>query len=584
METIRRPLRLGTLLICVLPLACQREITTPLRFIDRVPGSGLTRLDIAGESKTILPGSEFEQRFSLEGAPTRPVLEFAVGVAEFPNPPAVRFEVLLEPEAGDPVSLYSREIDRVGWNQERIDLSGRDLSGARLVFRRSVLRGFEHPPPQGAWGHPMLLPAEPARKPSVILVSLDTLRADMVGIYGRKQARTPELDQLAESGVMYERAYAPSTWTVPSHASLFYGAHLPYTPAALRESGLVPASVELPDRPIAEILRAAGYRTAAFTGGGFLAAAPWDYSRGFDTYFAYAEPVGMSVSCSAQRFDGPEVFRRAIQWLEENHRDPFFLFVHTYDVHDRCPFYEPGALAPGAEFMYPAQILARADPQKVLDYYDWLIEGVDRKMGDLLAAVDVLGLRDDTLLIVTSDHGEALGENGTSGHACDLKPYEGLARVPLLVRFPARLPAGGRVSAPVTLIDVVPSLLALLGLPPEQKSAGVGLPGLRLPDERGPSQPVYTHCGDALAVWRDNHKLITSRERRHGDEVYDLSRDPGERVDLGEGDPHHAQLAADAAAYWKQAVVGSDAPATSRATKDLDPETRQRLRALGYLK
>jgi arylsulfatase A-like enzyme len=187
-------------------------------------------------------------------------------------------------------------------------------------------------------------------------------------------------------------------------------------------------------------------------------------------------------------------------------------------------------------------------------------------------------------VIVTSDHGEALSEHGVSAHGCDLKPYEELARVPLLVRFPGRAPAGERVAAPVSLIEVVPSILALLGLAPEPGIPGRVLPGLGLPAAPGPSQPIYTHCGAALAVWRGQHKLITWRDQREIDEIYDLSKDPEERNNLGDGDPNAAVLAADAGAFWKTAPVQPNTPAENAEKPELDEATRQRLRELGYLK
>jgi len=429
----------------------------------------------------------------------------------------------------------------------------------------------------------MLLPAAPARLPSVILVSLDTLRADRVGAYGRESARTRALDRLAGEGVQYERAYAPSTWTIPSHASLFYGAYLPDTPGVLRETHQVPQTAELPDRPIAEILRGAGYLTAGFTGGGFLGY-PWDFARGFDTYFSYLQSGGVADLCGPQRFDGPEVFRRATEWLRRNHEAPFFLFVHSYDVHDRCPFFQPDVVRPKGNPFDAAPSLERADHQKVIDYYDQLIEEMDGRLAGLLAALDTLGRRDDTLVIVTSDHGEALFEHGISAHGCDLKPYEELARVPLLVRLPGRAPAGERIADPVSLIDVAPSILALLGLPPEPGIPGGVLPGLGLPATPGPSQPVYTHCGTALAVWRGKHKLITWRDRRESDEIYDLSRDPNERTNLGSSDPNASQLSADADVFWKTAPVHPSTPAQNAEKLELDEVTRQRLRDLGYAK
>jgi len=579
---VRVHLRLGVLLLCVFPLACQRapENQTPLRLIDRIPVDSRFVMNIDGELRWVLPWLGPEQRFPLVDAPTRPILTFAAGLK---GRRIVRFEVLLEPKQGDQISLYAKEVDREGWHEERIDLSDRDLNGSTLVFRRTVLKGFEEPPPYGAWANPTLLPAAPAKRPSVILVSLDTLRADRVGAYGREGARTPALDQLAGAGVQYQRAYAPSTWTIPSHASLFYGAYLPDTPGVLRETRQVPQTAELPDRPIAEILRGVGYLTAGFTGGGFLGY-PWDFSRGFDTYFSYSQVVGTAPLCGPQRFDGPEVFRRATEWLRRSHGAPFFLFVHTYDVHDRCPFFQPDIVTPDAKPFYGGPSVDRADHQKVSDYYDQMIEETDRRLAGLLAAVDALGLRDDTLVIVISDHGEGFSEHGLSAHGCDMKPYEELARVPLLVRFPGRAPAGERVAAPVSLIDVVPSILALLGLPREPKMAGGVLPGLGLPSTPGPSEPVYDHCGAVLAVWRGQHKLITWRDRRQSDEIYDLSQDPNERTNLGSSDPNAAALAADAEAFWKTALIQPNAPATNAQKPELDDATRQRLRDLGYLK
>jgi hypothetical protein len=375
--------RLGALVLCVWPLACQRarEDPTLLRLVDRIPVESRFVRNIDGELRWVLPWLGPEQRFALADAPTQPILTFAAGLQRRRS---VRFEVLLEPEQGEPISLYARDIDREGWHEERIDLSDRDLDGSTLVFRRTLLSGSEEPP-YGVWANPTLLSAAPAKRTSVILVSLDTLRADRVGAYGHESARTPALDQLASAGVQYDRAYAPSTWTIPSHASLFYGAYLPDTPGVLRETHQVPEAAALPDRPIAEVLRAAGYLTAGFTGGGFLGY-PWDFSRGFDTYFSYLQ-YGTTVElCGPQRFDGPEVFRRATQWLERNHGAPFFLFVHTYDPHDRCPFFEPDVVSPEGKPFDAIASIERADRQQVLDYYDQLVEETDRRLAGLLAA------------------------------------------------------------------------------------------------------------------------------------------------------------------------------------------------------
>jgi arylsulfatase A-like enzyme len=434
----------------------------------------------------------------------------------------------------------------------------------------------------------MLVSAVRSRRPSVILVSLDTLQADKLGAYGHSKARTSALDRLAAEGVLFERTYSPSTWTVPSHASLFYGAYLQDTPAMMRGREIVSADAALPERPISSILRDAGFVTAGFTGGGFFTY-PWDFMTGFETYFAYPQPPETNDACDPRRFDGAEVFRRATEWLRGNHQAPFFLFVHTYDVHDRCPFLIPRSDLPFANW-------PRFSPEKrqrLYDYYDDLIAKVDHRMAEFFATVDELGLRDDTLLVVTSDHGEVLSENRINGHGCNWRqywreayvpsPYEELTRVPLLMRFPGRFPAGTRVQTAVSLVDVPTTILALLSLPPEPMMSGDLLPGLGLPGARSPSEPIYSHCGEELAVWRGRYKLITTLDARRPDQFYDVMRDPDERTPLSrDSEPTFDVLIADAEAFWKR-TPRPGAPGAEVKEVELDEAAKRRLRALGYL-
>jgi arylsulfatase A-like enzyme len=405
-------------------------------------------------------------------------------------------------------------------------------------------------------------------------VSIDTLRADFTGPYGRATARTTALDRLAREGTVYEQAYSPSTWTLPSHVSLFFGSNLPETPAILRRDARIAADTSIADRSLATILRGAGYLTAGFTGGGFLDW-PFDLPRGFDTYFAFQQPP--RTACAAERFDGATVFARALVWLRTNHQRPFFLFVHTYDVHDRCPFM-PDVDAVGA---WPE--LSAARNRELLAYYDGLISATDQRLAALLDTIDELGLRDSTLLIVTSDHGEAFSEHDARGHGCDMRPYEELSRVPLLLRFAQRVPAGARVATPISLIDVAPTALALLGLPSEAWMQGRLLPDLGLAAAPSGDRPVYVHCGDALAVRRGPFKLITSRAARYPDELYDLAQDAHEQHKLADHDTERAQLRADAAQFWTQAV-GLSSPPPWAPAQQLDESTKERLRALGYIK
>ena len=163
--------------------------------------------------------------------------------------------------------------------------------------------------------------AEKPPPPSVILISIDTLRADRLGSYGAVTNETSTLDRVAKQGIVYERAYSPSSWTLPSHRSMLTGRY--------------PADVSTDTQSVAEIFRAGGYATAAFTGGGVVSER-WGFDRGFDTFYAYEHPSAPSEFCPPGRFDGAEVFKRARAWLHDSGPQPFFLFIHTYVVHDRC--------------------------------------------------------------------------------------------------------------------------------------------------------------------------------------------------------------------------------------------------------
>jgi arylsulfatase A-like enzyme len=578
------------ILPCLLAaLACQpaSEDWRPFRFIDQIPVDRFDEITIDGDTRDVLPPVTPEQRIAVIDAPERPVLTFSVGIRPFQGPGVVRFEILLEPKPGEPETLYRKEIDSPGWIDERIDLSTRDLNGSTMVFRRTTVKDFEGEPPLSAWGNPTLVPAAPSSRPSVILVSLDTLQADRLGSYGNQGARTPALDRLAAEGVLYERTYSPSTWTAPSHASLFYGAYLQDTPTMMRAKNMLPEKRELPERPIASILRNAGYLTAGFTGGGYLAY-PWDFKTGFETYFAYPQPPQSRDECDPRRFDGAEVFRRATEWLHRNGDQPFFLFVQTYDVHDRCPF-----LLPKPPDLYSWPYFSPKKRLLLHRYYDYLIARVDRRMAAFLATIDQLGLRENTLLIVTSDHGEVLTANRINGHGCNNKtysrsiqvplPYEELTKVPLVVRFPGRVPDGERVSTPVSLVDVPATLLALLGLPSGPNMQGDLLPGLGLSGAREASEPIYSHCGEDLAVWRGSYKLLTTLDGRRPDQFYDVSRDPNEQTPLNrDSSPVFDVLTADAEGFWK-GIVRPGAPGAAGAEPELDEAAKRRLRALGYL-
>jgi arylsulfatase A-like enzyme len=509
--------------------------------------------------------------FPLDEVPERPRLRFTIG-REPPAEGRVRFEVLLEKADAAPALLYARDVATPGWIDEEIDLGPHDVRGAQLLFRKALLEGSGALVRRAHFAEPMLVSGAPREAPSVILISVDTLRADRVGAYGHAQARTPALNRLAAEGVWYANAYSASNWTYPSHAALLHGVY--------------PASLPLLDQParttvrasppsLGELFRKGGYLTAGFTGGGFVSAT-WGFHKGFDAYYAYARTGERRERCPPDRFDGPTVFAEATRWLQGNARHPFFLFIHTYDAHDRCEVVTVPVFTP-----WP-------DPgpdgrERFNRYYDDRIAAVDALIGRLLGELDALGLSDKVVVAVTSDHGEALWEHGFAGHGCPGPPFEELVRVPLIIRGPAHGAEGGRrTDQPVSAVDVAPTLLTLAGLTPPAGMDGYLLPGLG-GESRPPSTPIFVHCDQNLAVRVGRYKLITSRKPGTSDAVYDLERDPGETNNvLANGDGISDLLRRQAAAYWTEGAAGVGGSEDKR--EDLDDSARDRLRALGYVR
>jgi arylsulfatase A-like enzyme len=326
-------------------------------------------------------------------------------------------------------------------------------------------------------------------------------------------------------------------------------------------------------KPLPEIFRTDGYATAGFTGGGFMSQ-KWGFPIGFDTYFMFQQPPPVPDRCSPDRFDGTQVFDLAERWLRERAKAPFFLFVHTYEVHDRCPVQPPG-IGPFAQWPNPGpERLA-----KVTDYYGELIARADGLVGGLLRTLDELGLTDSTLVMVMSDHGDGFWEHGFGGHGCPYKPYEEIVRVPLILRYPKVVGQRGKIDQPVSLIDLAPTALDLMTLPPAAWMPGKPLPGLGLAGATPPETPLMIGCDDMLAVRIGDRKLITSKKSAFPDEVYDLRKDPGERNELT-ADKATAELRKQAAAYWG---LGTGQFESENALDELDEKTRERLRALGYI-
>src|SRR5262245_23611887 len=558
-----RRLATAVLVACVASGCRSPERSPPIRLVDRA-GDQEHTLVIDGLRLRVLDPQQAEHVLTLPDSQPPSRLVFAIGVGAT-APAVVRFEIELRSAGGSArgESLYRRDIASGRWTEETVEIPGRSHERRDLVLRRTLVEGPAAALAVAGWGDPVLLPDANTSGPTVILVSIDTLRADRVQAYGAAHApATPAIDKLARTAVMYEEAYAPSTWTVPSHQALFFGRPpigLPFPP------GPEPAT-------LTEALRRAGFLTAGFTGGGYVSAL-WGFAAGFDEYYEFTAPEGSGPpTCDPARLDGPEVFRRATEWLRRYRGAPAFLFVHTYDAHDRCPFAKP----PFTFLMG----LRRKDRDQIAAYYGTQVTSVDGLVGSFLAELERDGLFDETLLVITSDHGEALWEHGFGGHGPNLKPYFELARVPLIVRIPGRGTAGARVPTPVSVIDVAPTILRALDVVPPASMRGRPLPGLGI-DDTDDGSAIYVDAGDVLAVRSANRVLISNRRLVGRHEAYDVDADPNQRRILPL-DPSFAVLRALAREYWRGHEDGHG-PAPARDGDAIDPATRERLRALGYL-
>lgn len=433
----------------------------------------------------------------------------------------------------------------------------------------------------------------PARPFNVVLVSIDTLRADHVSAYGYARPTSPSMDALASSGVLFENAYSHSPKTAPSHMSLMTGL-LPEVHRVKnqrRPFGGERLAEEIPT--LALFLQRAGYRTAAFTAGGNVHAR-FGFDRGFGRYDHLSlDAAEIFAAGAAEISSGPE---------------PFFLFLHTYQVHDpylppaevRDLFADPAyggrivadrealrraAVAAdrtiAAEFWRRAHPRDPADLQHLQDLYDACIRYTDDQLGGFLRALEQAGLDDATLVILVSDHGEEFMDHERTRHN---SLFDEVLRVPLILRLPKSIAVEpARVRALVRLIDVLPTVLEAVGLPIPEHLSGRSLLALAAGREEAPRH-VFAHWRefDAQALRVGRWKLIRNRSGSH---LFDVASGPRERRALELVEPQLRQrLVVDldqlvqASRTFGDAISRGDPQQTP-----MDAATIERLRALGYV-
>lgn len=443
-------------------LTCPTDATEPVA----VPLRGLT----AGMTltPTVVATAEPVARVEMtwfapgDGA----VLRLSLGLADpalSGSTAGARFIIRAENRTAQSVSVLDRVLDpaqrpsEMGWVDESIPMASATAALGpefRLIFETEP--ASDQRPAFPVWGDPTIfVPAAtttPARR-NLVLVSIDTLRADRLGIGGAFPTNSPGLDRLAQDGTFFTAAFAAAPWTLPSHTTMLTGVL-----GCVHGRGVRWDPLGAGISPVAEILRRNGYSTAAFTEDVYLT--PTAFQRGFGVFEAFTS----LTTTSGARTDVERTVGHARAWVEQHANEPFFLFVHTYQVH--APYQAPppfGDLLGGRLdddlVSRPRQVQARQD----LIRYDEEVRYTDSVLGSLIATVDRLGLTDSTIVVVTADHGEAFGEHGWFGHSRTMD--EEVLHVPLIWHAPGLIAAGRRSSVVAGLADIVPTILDLLGLP-----------------------------------------------------------------------------------------------------------------------
>jgi arylsulfatase A-like enzyme/Tfp pilus assembly protein PilF len=396
---------------------------------------------------------------------------------------------------------------------------------------------------------------------NLLVVTLDTTRADRIGAYGARDVETPTVDALARDGVLFEEAISAAPLTLPAHSSIFTGLFPPEH--GVRDNGgfyLGPEKLTL-----AEVLKGRGYRTGAFVAA-YVLDSKWGLDQGFDTYYDKFDLAKYKmISLGSIQRPANEVVDNVLPWLDKTNGSRFFLWIHLYDPH--TPYAPPEPFATRYE----------GHP------YNGEIAFADSQLGRVISRLKSLGVYDRTIVAVMGDHGESLGDHGEGTHGFFV--YQSTARVPFVIRAPFSLMKNRRVADPVRSVDLMPTVLDLLGMPEPKGLSGVSLVALMTGAKKEMGLDTYTesmyplhHYGwsDLRALESGRYKVIDAPRP----ELYDLQRDPEETTNLFDerralGDSMIGQLRAMDARFNKTEA--------SQPAEDIDPEARARLAALGYI-
>jgi arylsulfatase A-like enzyme len=437
-------------------------------------------------------------------------------------------------------------------------------------------------------------------RPNIILVVIDSLRADRLSSYGNRHNTSPNIDAVAGDGVLFSNVLAESPWTLPSHASIFTSLYVSGH-GVRRDAGRLHTKAVT----LAERLHDAGYVTGAFVCGPFVKKR-YGFNQGFETYdesLAARSHVGSHRAVTSE-----PLTRMAKEWLAARGTEPFFLFLHYWDVHyDYIPpkpfdtIFDPGyrGTLDGRDISERGDLtpdLPREDLEHLFALYDGEIAYTDHHLGDLFSFMKKAGLWESTVLVITSDHGDELLDHGQTGHSHTV--HEELIRVPLIIRDPGLRRRGFDVDELVELVDLYPTFLEMAGAePPPHEMEGVSLvpllEGRDVPwDDVGYAETfrgnldrvgLPTDWAVHRSIQLGRLKLIQRLREPEQLLLFDLDADPRELREIAAERPEEVRALKERLDAWAEAQGRKAWELRLSGKRRLDEETLEQLRSLGYV-
>jgi len=406
----------------------------------------------------------------------------------------------------------------------------------------------------------------------VLLISIDTCRADHLGCYGYPLNTTPHIDAIAKKGIVFENAFSPQPFTLPAHCSMLTGTIPPFH-GVLDNSDY---KLSEDNTTLAQLLKRKGFSTAGFVSS-FVLDACFGLNKGFDLYDD--DFADTSNTMGINQCTGDEISQEAIEWLDTHKHENNFMFLHYYDPH--FTYAPPEPFASKFKNVPRPEHMSLPFKQVFLDGYTNEIAYTDHCIGQVINKLKQLGLYDSTLIIITSDHGEMLGQHGEASHGYFI--YQPAIKVPLIVKTPGRTKSL-RITHSVGIADIVPTVCALLNIeiptPVQGQDLSPCFKGETLPS---PDQPLFCqslestkyNANSLLGVVTDQYKYI----RTTRPELYDLVKDPYELNNMAARQPDQLQAMEDTL----QQILADASQRKASAKAGLDEATRRRLESLGYV-